>query len=181
MSDQLRDAWRVLADQIRWQDVAEFYISRGRFISSAPDAVLEAARFFRGAAAEAFEAALAEPSRAWLTARILVVLQPDNPDRPIELFAEALNAAAYHAKVEEIWPLPTKAIRASEECSRCHSMAMSLTAGEKICGDCLSLARWPNKPKAQGLPPAPGVHLSPGALYHLQDDPDSTGIPGGHH
>lgn len=186
-TDRLRDAWQVLTDQIRWQDVAAKYQSEGwdysPGIPMTSDLVLYVADM-------AFETALTgNASFIRENAHLFVVLQPDNRDRPIELFAEALNAAAYHAKVAELWPKPVAKVEPARNCEKCNQ---PIGYGRKLayhnkCGDCFG--RWDAgmdgvvptslERALAAARPEPSTHLSLGARYHLNDDVDVFGIPGG--
>lgn len=183
-TDRLRREWEYLAERIRWHDIAAIHLGREWASGFTPEALTTELEAW---ATDAFERALSNgEAAAHIPGHFLVVLQPNNRDRPIELYSEALAATAYHAKAEELWPTAAMEAEAPKNCVTCDAMCAS---GQIECGDCRSgrARRFSNLPPSftrtenrfRGLPPAPSVHLSPGALYHLQDDPDATGIPGG--
>lgn len=174
-ADRLRREWEYLAERTRWNDIAAIHLGREWASGFTPEALTTELEAW---ATDAFERALGDGRAAThIPGHFLVVLQPDNPDRPIELYSEALAATAYHAKAEELWPTAAMEAEAPKNCVACDAMCAS---GQIECGDCRSgrARRFSNLPPSftrtenrfRGLPPAPGVHLSPGARYHLLDE-----------
>lgn len=132
----LRDAWRYLCERTPWELMAGIHAQRGW----GPSRHLQNGMgWARAQANRAFGAALKDGHGH--SEHCIVVLQPANPDRPIELYSEALNAAAYRAKLEELWPTPVANPKTVDLCGAVLAPGVTCKvelrgAHKGMCGEC---------------------------------------------
>lgn len=197
--NQMVEAFQFVSDRIDWNMVAQIHIDREW---SADKRVGLVARDLKLLAHETFTAALADKRYVACNteARILVTVDWNNKDRPVEIYSEAFNGNAYRAKYEELWPtLPPAIEKPLGSCRKCNSPFWSGGAkncGVGLCSECHSIIYKPNqilmtgrkvgKSKTNfdwvtltldGLEPKPSVedeetyyNLTKAQLYHLKDD-----------
>ncbi len=183
-AESMREQFRFIADRVDWELVAT--VCEMRRAAGLSASVL------RNYADSTFERACSN-GNGWSSmsagagSGMLVVLQPENTNRPIELYLEALNAAAYHAKCEELWPRKVEEpVGYTAACEGCHAPMWKGGATQcsytshGLCVECVtSDPRFSGEAKmdAPTATLSDAFPLTPSARYHLNDDADAFGIP----
>lgn len=166
--DRLRREWDYLAERIRWHALVDLAKVRHGADCRAEHLLDQATCAFEQALGS-YAKGGGSPGRY---GGFLVVINPDNRDRPIELYSEALNGAAYRAKCAELWPVvKTEPERPTGACADCKAPYWPGGATKceytraNLCLECVRKSDGP--PEVTTAASAPD-NLTPAQRYHLE-------------